>query len=73
MNPFLRRAAEQLLDDENEEQPAPHDEAIVESGKWFRASGDCTCETCQAPYYDHPRVRGYRWLYRLCNQDLVKL
>jgi hypothetical protein len=52
---------------------APEDEAVLDAGTWFRASGDCECAVCAQSYWKHPQVLGALWLHRLCDGELVKL
>jgi len=53
-------------------RPYRPDAKRVDEGDWYRASGDCVCEACGFPYYDHQPVTGFRWLLKLCNGDLIK-
>lgn len=67
-----------IIEDEIEgdmiaERPRKPDRKRVDAGNWRRAAGDSVCVHCELPYYDHDDVRGYRWLRRLCNGELVKL
>jgi hypothetical protein len=57
-------------------RPTPTAEqlAIMEDGKFYRARGDCVCETCGKLYYDHPYfVEEYAFLTIISNGDIVKL
>ena len=63
--------------------PSAHEDSPTEESlAFYRASGECICETCGKTYYRHPmggpftESMGYerrQWLHRLCNGDLVKL
>lgn len=55
------------------ERPFKPDRIRIDRGDWRRASGMCVCQICGCDYYDHPNVRGYEWLTRLCDGQLVKL
>ena len=46
---------------------------LTETDTMYRASGDCVCEACGKLYYDHPPVKGFEFLNRICNGDFVKL
>ena len=56
---------------------APEDSSPEESLVFYRAAGECICETCGKTYSRHPMdgplFDGHQWLHRLCNGDLVKL
>lgn len=54
-------------------RPFKPDRIQVNRGNWRRAGGDSVCAGCACVYYDHATVRGFTWLRRLCNGDLVKL
>lgn len=52
----------------------------AETREWYRAAGDCLCETCGHPYRLHPGDPAsiFDWqnipaLHVLCNGDRVKL
>ncbi len=38
-----------------------------------RASGECLCPECKAPYREHPQVVPFYWLNILCTGEYVKL
>ena len=69
-------AAEEFYQDDTRRperiRPYRPDEKRVDEGDWYRASGDCICDVCGFPYYDHQPVTGFRWLLKLCNGDLIK-
>ncbi len=45
----------------------------LDDGNWFRAGGDCICQTCGKKYYDHPQLITQSWINKLCDESLVKL
>lgn len=53
-----------------------HDEL---ADRFYRASGDCICDTCGKKYYSHPYATeardrdGTPYLNVLCDGDIVKL
>lgn len=41
--------------------------------EWFRAAGNCICDSCGKEYYDHPPHHIFKFLVLLCSGEVVKL
>ncbi len=64
--PFLIEEERERL---NHEQTAKN----YPPGNALRASGECLCEVCGLPYWQHPRANPHHYLTVLCCGRIVKL